>query len=147
MARPVVKPWIFVSRDDAVLSFNAGGRSLFAGGPAEEDVVAVVIEVEGDIAKVIERAKSTPRRPNVIVLAAVSAGPGHDMSGMSGVVDGIVMRPADDTFEAWNAALQPILIGILYPDYEDKLDPAETQGGVTAEEFEETLRAAREEKL
>jgi len=140
---PIVKPWIIVFSEDGLTSLNSKGQSLF--GPndesLEEDVLAIVVDVQGSMQAAIERAKSVPRGCNgVVVFAAIGPGPGQDMSELSKLVDGVVLRPPENTFEAWNTALQPILISIKHPEYKDTLDPSETQGSVSREEFEETIR-------
>lgn len=150
MTLPIVKPWIYVIAPGCMTSLNASGRSVWTDDPIEEDTIVFVFDV--DAFPSIEEAALTvmvyPRlrhlEPQPIYIAAV----GHKGGNMNpllatGRIRGIVQRPdVDGTFAAWNAALQPLLIGLKFPDYEDTLDPSETGGGVSQEEFAETLRRA-----
>ncbi len=147
MSPPVVKPWIYVIAPGRMVSLNASGRSIWSDKTVEEDTLVFAFDVdayesiaEAAVAVVVywERVKHLDVTP--ILIAAVGHKVGGNMNPITGVVQGVVQRPDGDTFEVWNAALQPLLIGLKHLDYEDSLDPSETQGGVSREEFAETLR-------
>jgi hypothetical protein len=81
-------------------------------------------------------------RSKTILVAAVGR-EGEDLSKLGRLVDGIVVRPAQDGRDAWEKSLAPVLKGLREPDYADSLPSTQTQGGVTAEEFAETIAQAR----
>ncbi len=153
MSIPEVKPWFLVIGNSGLQSFNKAGRSIFApddGKPVDEDMVVIIMDVEdlGGVAKACEWVDATlPKlketwKESIVVAALGHAG--EDMTNLSKRVNVVVQKAEKNTFDSWYKQLHGALVAIRYPDYEDDLDAAETQGGVSPEEFEETLRRAAE---
>lgn len=87
----------------------------------------------------LAKAKEVARWYAGNIRIAVLGNEGEDLSGIHGIFEGIIgkcMVNEDDL----HAAVSPLVRGILDPTYEDPLPSNETQGGVTREEFEQTLR-------
>lgn len=151
MSLPEIKPWFMVIGKSGLQSFNKTGRSMFSSNaPVEEDMIVIVMDVE-DLGGAVEACawadltvpKLLETWKEAIIVAALGRA-GEDLTELSKKVRVIVQKPEKSDFDSWFKQLQSALIAIRYPDYEDKLDPAETQGGVSPEEFDETLRRAAE---
>jgi len=143
MDLPEVRAQISVLRQSSLLELH---NSRFA--PTDEDMIVFVMDLD-ELGEIDQRSTEAFRflksgRPSTIIILAVGREP-VDLNLFGGVVDGICQKPSEDTFDAWYTALQPLLVSIKYPDYQDELSSEETQGGVSREEFDERLREDREE--
>jgi hypothetical protein len=90
----------------------------------------------------IEASGATRRdRATKTLLAAVGRS-GENLSALARLVDGVVMRPEQASVDAWEKCVAPLLMALLDPEHRDPLPPQETHGGVSAEEFDETITQA-----
>lgn len=108
-------------------------------------IVCVDVTALGGKASVchyLETSGLTKRdRSETKVIAALGR-EGGDMSELAGLVDGITQRPETNAAEEWEKTLAPLITALLDPNYRDELPPEKTCGGVSQEEFAETLAQA-----
>jgi hypothetical protein len=143
---PEIRPLIVIVRPNQVLTLRRSGRSLWRDlstkQPIEEQFVAVVIDIERfeNVAAAMQHAEDMrPRLSGSSILIGAVGPRGEDLSGAAGRIDGITQRASEDTFEAWFQVIQALAISLKYPNYRDTLNPQETQGAVSREEFEEHM--------
>jgi hypothetical protein len=76
-------------------------------------------------------------------LLIAALGPeGADLSLLGNYFDGAIIRPRVPSQRGWVEALLPLWIAHSNPKEVDILGPDEGQGGVSQEEFKETLKQA-----
>jgi len=104
------------------------------------DVVCLDVEAMGGVEQAILWAQNTAVKEGTLILAALGR-KGEDLSELGRYVNGFLSRPEGPEPD-WEAAVKPLVIAIRKPQYRDELPPEECGGGVTAEQFAETLAQA-----
>jgi len=112
--------------------------------PQAEPVVCVDVKQFGSLLAALEWAErygSSVRMGGRLLIAAL--GPeGADLSLLGNYFDGAIIRPRVPSQRGWVEALLPLWIAHSNPKEVDILGPDEGQGGVSQEEFKETLKQA-----
>lgn len=112
--------------------------------PRETQVVCVDVATLGVLWAIdwLEVHGPSIRARGAFLIAAVGGGAGGDLSKLVGSVDGITGHPRSRSLRAWIEHVAPLVASLRDPEREDALPPGDVHGGVSAEEFAETLAQA-----